>query len=84
MKYSQQIWDQLKNISVERLIGALEKSNWTRDVASKKFYVYLHPTKGRVVIHFHSQKTYGPKMLKGILDTIGWSEKELKDLKLIK
>jgi len=37
-----------------------------------------------VVIHYHPRKTYGPGLLKGLLADIGWDEKDLKRLKLIK
>ncbi len=38
----------------------------------------------RVVIHYHPGKTYGPKFLKGLLDSIGGSEDDLRRLRLIK
>jgi hypothetical protein len=38
----------------------------------------------RVQIHYHPQKTYGPKLLKDILGDIGWSEQDMRKIKLIK
>jgi hypothetical protein len=38
----------------------------------------------RIVIHYHPRKTYGPKLLKSLLADIGWSEADMKRLKLIK
>jgi hypothetical protein len=35
-------------------------------------------------VHYHPKETYGPKLLKGLLEEIGWTEDELKRLKLIK
>jgi predicted RNA binding protein YcfA (HicA-like mRNA interferase family) len=85
MKYSSQIWDQLKNITASEIAKSLEKSGWIRDEGAGNIYVYIHPSdKRRVTIHFHPHKTYGPKVLKGLLETIKWSEEELKKLKLIK
>ena len=84
MNYSHQIWDQLKNITAGEIAKALEKSGWMRDEGAGNIYVYLHPNKGRITIHYHPHKTYGPKILKGLLDQIGWSEDELRKLKLIK
>ena len=37
----------------------------------------------RVSVHYHPKKTYGEKMLKALLDDIGWDDKDLKRLKLI-
>jgi len=38
----------------------------------------------RVVIHYHPRKTYGPKLLKALLADIGWSEADMRRVKLIK
>ncbi len=84
MKYSHQVWDQLKNVTVSDLVRALEKSGWKRDEETGNIYVYMHTDHRRVTIHYHPHKTYGPKLLKALLDTIAWSEAELKHLKLIK
>lgn len=46
-------------------------------------HIYLKG-ESRVSIHVHPQKTYGPKMLQGLLSDIGWTESEMRLLKLIK
>ena len=50
--------------------------------------VYHNPDrpldKQDVSIHFHPRKTYGPKQLRDSLDTLGWTEDDLRRLKLIK
>ena len=85
MKYSQQIWNQLKNLTVDEIKNALEKSDWVPDGSSGAILVYLHRTKRlRITIHYHPRKTYQPKLLKGLLEDIGWSEEEMRKLKLIK
>jgi len=85
MKYSKNVWEQLKSITVERLIKALEKDGWIHDENWRQAYVYYNPKNGnRVTIHFHPGKTYRPKMLKLILESIGWDEKDMRKLKLIK
>jgi len=84
MNYPRNVWDQLKNIGVNELIRALEKSGWKRDTDTGKTYVYLHPDGRRVTVHYHPGKTYGAKLLKALLDKIAWSEADLKDVKLIK
>jgi hypothetical protein len=35
-------------------------------------------------IHYHPKKTYGAKLLAGLLADIGWTEAEMKKLKLLK
>ena len=37
-----------------------------------------------VTIHVHPKKTMGRKLLKGLLDHIGWDENDLQALKLVK
>ena len=37
-----------------------------------------------MVIHYHPRKTYGPKLLKALLADIGWSEADMRRIKLIK
>ncbi len=53
-------------------------------VHSPNIYIYRHSDGRRVTIHFHPNKTYGPKLLKNLLEDISLSETELKKLKVIK
>lgn len=79
-----QIWDQLKNKSVDDLIQALIRDGWTLEPGTgSSSRVYTKQLKV-VYIHYHPSKTYNPKMLKYILEQIGWTEQDLKRLKLIK
>jgi len=39
--------------------------------------------KRRVSIHYHAKKNYGAKTLQGLLTDIGWSEDDMRRLKLI-
>lgn len=84
MKYSPQIWNQLKNITKGELAKALTKSGWERDEGSGNIYVYRHQDGRRITIHFHPQQTLGPNLLKDLLEVIHWTEKDLRKLKLIK
>lgn len=86
MNYSKNVWNQLKGLTVERLMKALKKDGWVEEPTVGATIPFRHPgTKKIVVIHYHPKKTYrNPGLLKGILDVIGWSEKEMKNLKLIK
>lgn len=83
MDYSKQVWDQLKNLTADQIVKALRKKGWTKEEGSGAIHVYVGPNRKRVGVHYHPQKTYGPKLLKALLDDIGWSLSEMKELKLI-
>lgn len=94
--YRPQVWSQIKNLTTQELIRALERDGWQKQTqkgrrgkkgASTLAYRHPHrpPDKNRVVIHPHPKKTMGPKLLKQLLvDYIGWTEEDLARLKLIK
>lgn len=84
MQYPANIWDQLKNLTPDRIIKALEKDGWKKDISKGAILVYRSKDGRRITIHYHPIKTYGPKLLKGLLVDIGWDEEDLKRLKLIK
>lgn len=65
-------------------MSALEKDGAVPDVTRGAVRVYRYPDGKRVTIHYHSKKTYGPKLLKALLRDIGWTEDDLRRLKLIK
>lgn len=87
MAATSNIWNQLKNTTASELIKALKKDGWTRDPTSKGailgYIKYGNPT-NRITIHYHPKKTYGPKLLKGLIKDIGWSDQDLRRLKLIR
>jgi predicted RNA binding protein YcfA (HicA-like mRNA interferase family) len=87
MAFSKHIWDQIKSITADELIAALRRDGFTKDPASKDatiaFIKSASPNQ-RVVIHYHPGKTYGPALLKGLIAHIGWSEADMKRLRLIK
>lgn len=89
MDYKANVWNQLKNITVEKLMKALEADGWIKGKANGARHPYIKRgengiTLNRIVLHYHPKKTYGPKLLKGLLAQIGWSIEDLKRLKLIK
>lgn len=87
MALSQHVWSQLKAITADDLIAALKRDGYTKDPASADATIsYIKRTipPKRIVIHYHPRKTYGPKLLKSLLADIGWSEADMKRLKLIK
>jgi predicted RNA binding protein YcfA (HicA-like mRNA interferase family) len=84
MKYSKNVWQQLKSITADELIRVLEKDGWVRDVGVGAELVYRDED-GRIVsIHYHPRKTYRPGLLKALLEDIGWTEVDMRRLKLIK
>ncbi len=89
MAYSTNVWNQLRNLSVDSIISALLRDGWQEEskkkvVATRAFIKAIDGYNARVVIHYHSGKTYGAKFLKGILEDIGWTEEDLRRLKIIK
>jgi len=85
MAFSGSVWSQLKNKTADDIITALKKSGWKLEPdCTGAIQVYRNEQGNRVGIHYHPKKTYGAKLLQGLLDDIGWTEAELKKLKLIK
>lgn len=77
------VWNQLKSITAGELSKALARDGWAPDTKGGSQTIWRKGTR-RVSIHFHPQKTYGAKMLQGILNDIGWTPEDLRRLKLIK
>jgi len=85
MAFPKHVWQQIKNLTADDLISALQRDGWKADERSGAFHPYVDPaTHKRVIIHYHSRKTYGAKLLQGLLADIGWSEADMRRLKLIK
>lgn len=77
------VWNQLKNIPVEKLIAALTKDKWEKRSGRGSRYVFVKEWR-LVSIHYHPGKTFGPKLLQDLMDDIGWTEQDFQRLKLIK
>lgn len=86
MAFPQHVWNQLKNLTADQLISALKRDGWKPDCSKGAVLGFIKegPQNKRVTIHYHPKKTYGAKLLTGLIDDIGWSEDDLRDLKLIK
>jgi predicted RNA binding protein YcfA (HicA-like mRNA interferase family) len=79
-----QIWDQLKNKTADELISALERDGWILEGGKgNSVRVYIKEL-NLVAIHYHPHKNYGAKMLSDLIEKTGWTEQDLKRLKLIK
>ena len=83
------VWDQLKSLTASALIRALKRDGWieedhrgARRGFGKRTEDGAKPR--RVVIHYHPNKTYGKRLIRGLIGSIGWTEEDLKRLKLIK
>ena len=83
MSISHSSWAQIKSITATELMSALTKDDWSRDVAGGSIHIYTKDTK-RVSVHFHPKKTFGPKLLKGLIEDTGWTDNDLRRLKLVK
>ena len=89
MDYNQNEKDQLRKVIVEKLQGALEKDGWVADKTKSAKIPYVlkgenEETLNRVVIHVHPKKTFGLKLLEGLINQIGWSIEDMQRLKLLK
>lgn len=84
MTWSQNTWDQLKNVSADELMRALERDGWERDGGRGSQLIYRAADGRRVSVHYHPGKTFGRKLLQALLDDIGWTEDDLRRLKLIR
>ena len=85
MKYNKNAWAQLRNKSVDEIITALIKDGFFLDTVVRTERVYRHPDGRKVNIHYHEgSTTYRSGLLKSLLEDIGWTEKDMIRLKLIK
>jgi len=84
MKYSKNVWQQLKNKSPKDYMSALEKDGAQYEETRGATMAFRYPDGRRVVIHYHADKTYGARWTKLLIEDIGWTIDDLKRLKLIK
>jgi predicted RNA binding protein YcfA (HicA-like mRNA interferase family) len=84
VKLFKQVWDQLKAKTCEDLIAALQKDGWMFEGTRGAVQGYRHEDGRRVTIHYQPGKSYGAKLLKALLEDIGWSAADMRRLKLIK
>jgi predicted RNA binding protein YcfA (HicA-like mRNA interferase family) len=86
MAFPQHVWNQVKNLTADELISALQQDGWQRDSSKGAIFIYIKhgSANRRVSIHYHPKKNYGAKMLQALLADIGWTEDDMRRLKLIK
>lgn len=83
MQFASTVWQQIKSVSAEELIRALQKDGWDEEPTKGAIRPFVKE-KRRITIHFHPGKTYGPRLLKKLLNDIGWSQDDLERLDMIK
>jgi len=93
MAFPPNIWNQLKNLTKDDIIDALKRDGYTKDPASNDATItYIKPVENpkpytfknkRIVIHYHKNQVLGPKLLKGILRDLEWTEEDLRRVGLI-
>jgi predicted RNA binding protein YcfA (HicA-like mRNA interferase family) len=74
MAYPPKVCNQLKGLTAEEIISALQRDGWAKDPASKDAilaYIKHGQPSQRVTIHYHPKKTYGPGLPKSLLSDIG-------------
>ena len=96
--YPKVVWDQLRGLEIRSLERALRRDGWELQKAARQAkgrkakgantLTYRHPSRPHghniVVLHPHPKKEFGPKLLKSLMEQIGWTPEELKSLGLIK
>ena len=81
--YPKQVWDQLKNITIQEFQSALVKDGWEL-VRSKGARVTYVKNDKVITLHIHPKKTMGPSLLKHLFEQTRWDTRDLKRIKLIK
>jgi predicted RNA binding protein YcfA (HicA-like mRNA interferase family) len=77
---------QLRGVTARELISALIRDGFALDRQVGAHQHYLHPDGRRVTVSFHRPgETFGIKTLRAMIELqAGWSEDDLKRLRLMK
>lgn len=84
MAFPPAIWQQLKNLTADDLCAALVKDGFRLDTHGGSQRIYRKAPDLRVSVHYHPGKTFGAKLLQGLLADAGWTVEDLRRLKLCK
>lgn len=87
MAFPKNVFDQIKNVSKQTFIKALERDGFCLDQAGRAsaILVYRHPDKRRVTVHWHPKQGFGRDRLKKMLTAAKWTTVEdLRRVGLIK
>jgi predicted RNA binding protein YcfA (HicA-like mRNA interferase family) len=79
-------YSKLRGLTARKLINALQRDGFIFSRQSGSHQIYYHPDGRRVTVTFHKPSdTFPIKTLKRILEEeAGWTEKDLRRLKLLK
>lgn len=78
-------YSKLCSLTARKIVNALLKDGFLLDRQTGSHHQFLHHVKGRVTISFHHPgDTFPLGTLKGIIQDAGWTEDDLKRLKLLK
>jgi predicted RNA binding protein YcfA (HicA-like mRNA interferase family) len=79
-------YSKLRGLTARKLINALQRDGFIFSRQSGSHQIYYHPDGRRVTVKFHKPSdTFPIKTLKRILEEeAGWTEKDLRRLKLLK
>jgi predicted RNA binding protein YcfA (HicA-like mRNA interferase family) len=77
-------YGQLRNLTARELISALIRDGFSFDRGDGSHQIYYHPDHRRVTVSYHGgSSTFRRKTLKSMIDQAGWTEEDLKRVKLI-
>lgn len=79
--YPKHIWAQIKSLTAQELVSALEKDGFELQDRKGAVRLYIHPDGRKITIHWHPHSTYGSGLLKALLEAVGWTT--LADLKRV-
>jgi len=75
----------LRNVSVRRIIRALDRDGFQFTERQGSQRIYRHPDGRRVVIHYHRPNdTLPPYVIRNFFIGTGWTEDDLRRLGLVK
>lgn len=77
------VWDQLRSRTAKDFIRARERDGWEEEGKRGAARAFRKSDR-RVVIRYHPKKTYGPRLLEELFRQTGWTEDDLRRLKLVK
>lgn len=75
----------LKTLTAREWVRAVERDSFRRRKTRGSHHLYRHPDGRRVLLVYHNLgDTFGPKAIRQILTSTGWTETDLRRLGLIK
>ncbi len=77
-------YSKLRSLTAREIVNALIRDGFHIDRVSGSHHQFLHPAKGRVTVSFHHRRdTFPPKTLRSIIQDAGWTQEDLKRLKIL-